>query len=176
MTHILAAPALSITDDERIQLERFAKSRTMAHRTVLRARALVLAADGVANNAIGEQVGVNPNSVRLWRRRFEEERIDGVGRVAPGRGRKSSLPEGTVAEVVALTMKELRADGSTQWSTRSIAKRMNISHDTVARIWKDHCLKPWKTDTLKVSTDQPFEEKLVDVVGLCMNPHQRGGL
>lgn len=49
---------------------------------VLRARALVLAADGVANHAIGEQVGVNPNSVRLWRRRFEEERIDGVGRVA----------------------------------------------------------------------------------------------
>ena len=82
MTHILAAPPPSITDDGRIQLERFAKSRTMAHRTVLRARALVLAADGVANHAIGEQVGVNPNSVRLWRRRFEEERIDGVGRVA----------------------------------------------------------------------------------------------
>ncbi len=81
-----------------------------------------------------------------------------------------------MAEVVALTMKELRADGSTQWSTRSMAKRMNVSHDTVARIWKDHGLKPWKIDTLTVSTDQPFEEKLVDVVGLYMNPPQRGGL
>lgn len=81
-----------------------------------------------------------------------------------------------MAEVVALTMKELRADGSTQWSTRSMAKRMNVSHDTVARIWKVHGLKPWKIDTLTVSTDQPFEEKLVDVVGLYMNPPQRGGL
>ena len=173
MTHTLAAPPLHLSNDERIQLERCAKSRTMAHRTVVRARALLLAAQGVANNEIGKQVGVNPNSVRMWRRRFEEEGINGVGRVAPGRGRKPSLPEGTVAQVVALTMNELPADGSTQWSTRSMAKRMNISHDTVARIWKDHGLKPWKTDTFKISSDPHFEEKLVDVVGLYMNPPQR---
>ena len=173
MTHSLAAPPLSITNDERSVLEKFAKSRTMAHRTVLRARALLLAADGVANNEIAELVDVNPNSVRMWRRRFEEEGVDGVGKVAPGRGRKPSLPEGTVAQVVSLTMNELPEDGSTQWSTRSLAKHMNISHVTVARIWKDHGLKPWKLDTFEVSTDPHFEEKLVDVVGLYMNPPER---
>ena len=173
MTHSLAAPPLSLTDDERSVLEKFAKSRTMAHRTVLRARALLLAAQGVANNEIAELVNVNPNSVRMWRRRFEEEGLEGVGKVAPGRGRKPSLPEGTVAEVVSLTMNELPEDGSTQWSTRSLAKHVGISHVTVARIWKDHGLKPWKTDTFKVSTDPLFEEKLVDVVGLYMNPPER---
>ncbi|HEY5303272.1 MAG TPA: helix-turn-helix domain-containing protein, partial [Acidimicrobiales bacterium] len=87
MTHSLAAPPLSLTDDDRLALEKFAKSRTMAHRTVLRARALLLAAQGVANNEIAELVNVNPNSIRMWRRRFEEEGVAGVGKVAPGRGR-----------------------------------------------------------------------------------------
>ena len=77
-----------MTNDERSQLEKLAKSRTMAHRTVLRSRALSRAADGVANNGIAQRMNVNPNTVRMWRRRFEEEGIDGVDRVAPGRGRK----------------------------------------------------------------------------------------
>ena len=162
-----------MTQHDRAQLEKFAKSRTMAHRTVLRARALLLAGDGVANNEIAQQVGVNPNSVRMWRQRFEDEGLEGVGKVAPGRGRKPSLPEGTVAEVVAITMNELPDDGSTQWSTRTLAQRVGISQDTVARIWKDHGLKPWKLDTFKVSNDPHFEEKLVDVVGLYLSPPER---
>ena len=173
MVHALAAPPLSMTEHDRAQLEKLARSRTMAHRTVLRAKALLLAHDGVANNEIALRVGVNPNSVRMWRQRFEEEGLEGVGKVAPGRGRKPSLPEGTVAEVVAITMNELPDDGSTQWSTRTMALRVGVSKDTVARIWKDHGLKPWKTDTFKVSSDPHFEEKLVDVVGLYMNPPER---
>ena len=93
--------------------------------------------------------------------------------IAPGRGRKASLPEGTVAQVVSLTMNTQPDDGTTQWSTRSLGKFVGVSHDTVARIWKDHGLKPWKIDTFKVSTDPHFEEKLVDVVGLYMNPPER---
>jgi transposase len=83
------------------------------------------------------------------------------------------MPEGTVAEVVRLTMHELPKDGSTQWSTRTMAERMGISNNTVARIWKDHELKPWRVDTFKISTDPHFEEKLVDVVGLYLNPPER---
>jgi transposase len=54
-----------------------------------------------------------------------------------------------------------------------LAKHLGVSKDTVARVWKDHGLKPWKLDTFKVSTDPHFEEKLVDVVGLYMNPPRR---
>ena len=64
-------------------------------------------------------------------------------------------------------------DGSTQWSTRTLAGRFGIGKDTVARIWRDHNLKPWKVETFKVSNDPHFEEKLVDVVGLYMNPPER---
>jgi transposase len=140
---------------------------------VLQAKALLMSADGEAVYEVARRLEVGSNSVRRWRRRFEIEGIEGVGAIAPGRGRKPSLREGTVAEVVSLTMNELPDDGSTQWSTRSMAKHMGISHDTVARIWKDHGLKPWKLDTFKVSTDPHFEEKLVDVVGLYMNPPER---
>jgi hypothetical protein len=93
-----------------------------------------------------------------------------VGVVAEGRGRRPWLPEGLVAEVVRVTLTEKPADGSTHWSTRTLAKRMGISHGAVANIWRDHELRPWKTDTYKLSTDPDFESKLVDVVGLYLDP------
>jgi hypothetical protein len=89
------------------------------------------------------------------------------------RGRKPSLPAGTVAEVVRLTLHEAPTDGSTHWTTRSLARRVGIGKDAVARIWADHNLKPWKAETFKVSNDPHFEEKLVDVVGAYLNPPAR---
>jgi hypothetical protein len=73
--------------------------------------------------------------------------------IAAGRGRKPSIPAGTVEEVLRLTHKERPADGSTHWSTRSMAARVGIGKDTVAKIWADHELKPWKVDTFKISND-----------------------
>ena len=78
-----------------------------------------------------------------------------------------------MAEVVHDTLHELPDDGSTHWTTRLMAERFGIGKDTVARIWRDHNLKPWKVETFKVSNDPHFEEKLVDVVGLYMNPPER---
>jgi len=99
-----------------------------------------------------------------------------VGVISKGRGRKASLPTGTVAEVLRLTHKERPADGSTHWSTRTMAARAGIGKDTVAKIWADHNLKPWRTETFKVSNDPLFEEKLIDVVGLYVNPPARAAV
>jgi transposase len=98
-----------------------------------------------------------------------------VGRIAPGRGRKSWLPEGTVAEVVRVTREETPDDTSTHWTTRSLAERFGIGKEAVARIWRDHRLKPWRVETFKPSTDPRFEE-LVDVVGLYLNPPERAAV
>ena len=116
----------------------------MPHRQVVQAKALLWAADGVANQEIARRCGVDSDAVRRWRARFAENGIDGVGVIAKGRGRKSSLPPGTVEQVVRLTHKELPADGSTHWSTRSMAAKVGIGKDSVAQIWADHNLKPWK--------------------------------
>jgi transcriptional regulator with XRE-family HTH domain len=74
------------------------------------------------------------------------------------------------------TQQELPPDGATQWSTRSLAKRFGVGKDTVARIWQDNELKPWKVDRFKISNDPRFEEKLVDVVGLYLGPPKRAVL
>jgi transposase len=132
-----------------------------------------LAADGVANEEIARQCATTPDTVRRWRGRFSESGVDEVGKIAGGRGRKSWLPDGTVADVVRVTLQELPDDTSTHWTTRTLADRFGIGKDTVARIWRDHELKPWKVDTFKISSDPDFETKLVDVVGLYMNPPER---
>jgi transposase len=150
-----------------------ARSSSLPHRQVVQARALLLAADGVATNEVARQCGTTSDSVRAWRRRFEAEGPDGIGRIAPGRGRKPWLAEGTAAEVVHLTCTTVPDDDSTQWSTRTLAERVGVGKDTVARIWRAHGLRPWRRDTFKLSNDPAFTEKLVDVVGLYVGPPAR---
>ena len=168
-----SAPSLSVSSEQRGSLEKMARSTSLPHRGVVQAKALLWAADGVANEEIARRCGVDSDAVRRWRRRFSELGVAGVGVIAKGRGRRSWLPEGTVAEVVRVTLEETPDDTSTHWTTRSLAKRFGIGKDTVARIWQDHHLQPWKVDTFKISTDPRFEEKLVDVVGLYLDPPER---
>ncbi len=135
------APPLHLTGDQRATLERLARSSSARHRTVQQAQALLLASDGVANNEIARRVGVSANSVRSWRARFQEKGLADFGRIAPGRGRKSWVPEGTVAAVVYDTMHAVPDDGSTHWTTRTMAARHGIGKDRVARIWRVSA--PW---------------------------------
>jgi transposase len=162
-----------MSNEQRAALEVIARSTSAPHRKVIQATALLLAADGVGTNEIARRVGTTNDSVRSWRRRFVSEGVEGVGRIAKGRGRRSWLPEGTVQSVVDDTLHASPDDGSTHWTTRLMAERHGIGKDTVARIWRDHHLKPWKTTSFKVSTDPSFEAKLVDVVGLYMSPPER---
>ncbi len=170
---IVTAPALPVIKDQRVELMRMAASSSLPHRQVVQAKAMLWAADGVANQEIARRCEVDSDAVRRWRAKFAETGVEGVGVIAKGRGRKSSLPLGTVAEVLRLTHKERPADGSTHWSTRTVAARVGIGKDAVAKIWADHNLKPWRVETFKVSNDPLFEEKLVDVVGLYLNPPAR---
>ncbi len=169
----MTAPALSLTAKKRLELKRMASSSTLPHRQVVQAKALLWAADGVPNQEIARRCQVDSDTVRRWRARFVEQGVDGVGKIAKGRGRKSPLTEGTVAEIVRVTCQEKPDDSGTHWTTRSLAKRFGLGKDTIARVWADHNLKPWKVDTFKISNDPRFEEKLVDVVGLYLNPPKR---
>jgi len=173
MLTMRGAPPLPMSRKQRRELEEIARSTSLRHGAVRQARALLLAGEGVPNEEIGRRVGVSSNTVRSWRYRFSEFGVDDVGVIASGRGRKSWLPEGTVAEVVRVTLTESPPDFSTNWTTRSLAAHLGIGKDTVARIWRDHKLKPWKTDTFKLSNDPDFEAKLTDVVGLYLDPPER---
>jgi transposase len=136
---------------------------------VQRARALLLAGQGVATTHIAAVVGVSPSTVKAWRERFAEQGLVKFGEVAAGRGRKPAISEEKIAEIVRATQ-ETTPPGQTHWSCRTMAKAQGVSPATVQRIWSARGLKPHLVKTFKLSNDPKFEEKLIDVVGLYLNP------
>src|SRR5919202_4687041 len=166
-----AAP-LQMTVEQRAQLEVIARSSVRAHREVLHAKALLMAADGVANTEIAQQIGVGRGTVLAWRARFEAEGIERIGKVAKGRGRKASIPQEKVEAIVHDTLHP-PPTAETHWSCRSMAAHAGISKAMVQRIWSSRGIKPHLVRTFKLSNDPRFEEKLVDVVGLYLDPPER---
>ena len=164
-----ATPPMPLTDSQREILVSLSRSRTAPHRQVQRARALLLAGQGVANTQITGQVGVSPSTVKAWRDRFAEQGLAEFGAVGKGRGRKPVLSKDKVAEIVRATQ-ETKPPGETHWSCRTMAKAQGVSPATVQRIWSSRGLKPHLVKTFKLSNDPKFEEKLIDVVGLYLNP------
>ena len=160
---------LPVSDEQRSVLEKLIRSRTAPHRDVQRALVLLMASDGFANTRIASEVGVAPMTVKKWRERFSEDGLKDFSSVRRGRGRKPSIPASKVEEIVRLTLHETPA-GETHWSCRSMAARTGVSPATVQRIWSARGLAPHRVETFKLSNDPRFEEKLVDVVGLYLNP------
>lgn len=165
-------PPLPVTDEQRSVLEKLIRSHTAPHRDVQRARVLLMACDGFANTRIASEVGVAPMTVKAWRERFSEDGLKDFSAVRPGRGRRPSIPTAKVEEIVRLTLDET-PPGETHWSCRSMAKRAGVSPATVQRVWSARAIKPHRVQTFKLSTDPRFEEKLVDVVGLYLNPPEK---
>lgn len=169
---VAPAEALIVSDEDRVALELLARSHTAPVREVRQARALLWAADGVSNGEIARRCETNRSTVRRWRSRFETEGIGSVGRIRPGRGRPPVIDAAKIEAIVADTLHTVPDDGSESWSTRTMADRHGVGKDTIARIWRSRRLRPWKVDTFKLSTDPNFEDKLIDVVGLYLNPPQ----
>ena len=161
-----------MSDAQREILESLAKSQTAAHREVTRAKALLLAADGLASTAVAYEVGVSPSSVVAWRSRFAEEGLAKLGRVRPGRGRKPQIPAEKIDEIVRLTQ-ESKPEGETHWSCRSMAKAAGVSPATVQRVWSARGLKPHLVRSFKVSNDPDFADKVEDIVGLYLDPPEK---
>jgi transposase len=167
-----AAPALLMSDGQRAMLETLARSRTAPHREVQRAKALLLAGEGVANTAIAAEVDATVKTVRAWRERFEDEGLAKFAQVKPGRGRRATIPQAKIDEIVDLTLHS-KPPGETHWSCRSMAAVTGVSSSQVQRIWSARGLKPHLVDTFKLSNDPQFETKLVDVVGLYLAPPEQ---
>ena len=167
-----AAPALDLADTERSVLERIAKSGTAAHRDVVRAQALLMAGEGVPSLTIATALAVSPTTVGAWRSRFAEVGWTKLGDIRVGRGRKPSISDAKIAAIVHDTL-HTKPAGETHWSCRTMAERHGVSHDTVQKIWSGRGIKPHRVKEFKLSTDKRFEEKLIDVVGVYLNPPKR---
>lgn len=159
---------ITVSDEDRVVLERWSKRPKTPMSIAQRARIVLLAADGLNNNVVADKVGCNQATVVKWRKRYVERGVDGlIDEPRPGAPR--TISDEAVEAVVVRTLEETPTD-ATHWSTRDLAKRSGMSASSVGRIWQAFGLKPWLTDTFKLSDDPQFIDKVRDVVGIYMNP------
>jgi len=163
------AVSITLTKDERVVLQRWARGRRTAARLVQRAKIVLLASEGRLNKEIAAELGTFPNLVGRWRKRFAEQRLAGIERDAARGGRKPVTRERVARRIVEATTRT-RPKNATHWSTRTLAKELGVSRSMVHRVWRANGLKPHLVRTFKVSNDPRFVEKLVDIVGLYLDP------
>ncbi|EJE50746.1 hypothetical protein PMI14_04608 [Acidovorax sp. CF316] len=160
---------LVLTHEERLQLQSFARSRSLPAALSNRARLVLASAEGQANNAIAVRLGLTTQTVGKWRTRFIERRIAGLYDVVrPGPAR--TIDDERVALLIKTTLHTKPANGSTHWSVRTVAAETGISKTSVQRYFQLFGLQPHRTESFKLSNDPFFIEKLRGVVGLYLSP------
>jgi len=163
------AYTITLSDDERTDLERLIANRNTPAKVVWRAEIVLATARGLGTGAIHKETGKDKTTIWRWQQRYLDEGIEGLKRDKTRPPGTPPLSEEIKAKVLAKTATETPPN-ATHWSVRSMAKVMGISHTSVQRIWREAGIKPHLVKTFKISNDPEFEEKVTDVVGLYMNP------
>jgi transposase len=165
------AVEIVLSEAEREQLESWTRRRTSAQALAQRSRIVLLAAEGLKNTEIAQQLGVGRPMVTKWRSRFAVERLDGlVDEPRPGQPR--TVTDAQVEAVITKTLESTPRD-ATHWSTRSMAAEVGLTQSAVHRIWRAFGLQPHRQDVWKLSKDPQFVAKVRDVVGLYLDPPER---
>ena len=162
-------PKVTVTDEDRKTLERWARGRSAPVRLMQRAKIVLLAAEGRENKDIADALGVTRQLVGRWRNRYVAQGLAGIEKDAPGRGRKATAREAITAGIIEWTTRRKPAH-ATHWSTRTLSKELGTTRSMVNRVWRANQLKPHLYRTFKLSNDPKFIEKATDVVGLYLNP------
>ena len=165
----ITAASLVVSEEDHRIISRLVQAPSTPQGIVQRCKIVLLAAEGVANHAIAKQLATSRPTVLLWRNRFVRKGSAGLLVIEDGRGRKPEIEKEKIEAIIHDTLKTTPKD-ATHWSTRTLAKKHNVSHDFVKKIWQANGLKPHLIKTFKLSNDPYFVEKLRDVVGLYMNP------
>ena len=165
--------ALTLTDDERAELERRVRSRKIRAEDARRARVILMLAAGESFTTITTVVGCYPDYVSRWKQRFEAERLPGAREVSRTAGDGAHAGDGS-----AHLGQDAAAppDGSTHWSTRKLATVLGVSHVLVARVWRRAGLQPHRLERYMLSDDPAFEQKAADIIGLYLNPPQHAAV
>ena len=159
---------LTVTPTVREELEAFARSRSLPHGLVRRAKIILFAADGLSNKDIAVRVGVSGAVVSMWRRRFLAQGLMGLYD-EPRPGGPRTISDEQVATLIKQTLQAPPPRG-THWTCRTVAIQAGISKSTVHRVWSAFGIQPHRQKHFKLSTDPFFVEKVRDIVGLYLNP------
>ena len=149
-------------------LKRWLRSTTLPQGQITRARIILSLGRGKTPSEVADEQFVSAKTVHKWRNRFLESGLKGLFD-EPRPGRPGTIDEETVNRVLTLTT-EYVPEEATQWSERLMAEHAGVTPYQVRKIWKAADLQPHRLKTFKISNDPAFAEKVVDIVGLYMNP------
>lgn len=161
---------IDLTPQERAELEALTRRRKTAQSHALRARIILRCAEGAHNKDVAAELGISQAMVGKWRRRFVEQRLDGLYD-EPRPGGPRTITDEEVEAIIVRTL-ESQPKNATHWSSREMAKASGVSTSSVQRIWRAFGLQPHRVETFKLSKDPLFVDKVRDVVGLYLNPPQ----
>ncbi|HBA89031.1 MAG TPA: IS630 family transposase [Geobacter sp.] len=157
-----------LAEADRQVLEALLRSHKTPQSRALRARIVLKSGAGESVESIAASLETSTNSVYKWRRRFLESGLDGLLDL-PRSGQPKRLSGEDVKRVLKLTVERIPHE-ATHWSLRLMAKYAGVTTWQVRQIWEAADLKPHRIRTFKISNDPEFAEKVIDVVGLYMNP------
>src|SRR5271167_1116936 len=162
---------LELSQPEREQLLEWTRRPKTAQALALRARIVLLSAQGRSNTEIARRLHISLPTAGKWRQRFLDQRLDGLlDEPRPGTPRR--LSDAEVERVLARTL-ETQPQAATHWSTRSLAQATGLSQSSISRIWRAFSLQPHRSQSFKLSRDPLFIDKVRDIVGLYLNPPDR---
>jgi putative transposase len=167
-----AAP-LTVTADQKRQLEHLVRNGNSPQKVALRSRILLLAHQGTANASIAEQLKVSRPTVLALRAAFAKNGLTAVNGIRRRKRAPKVLTPEVEQRILDTTLKTRPGDGSTHWSVRMLAAHLHISRTIVHRVWQRHDVQPHRVERFKISNDPQFEEKVRDIVGLYLNPPDR---
>src|SRR5262252_9000920 len=160
--------ALTVTADERTELQRRVRSLKIRAEDARRARVILMLADGESYSTIEAVIPCYRDYINRWRRRFVAQRLDGLRSRYCG-STPTVLTPAMEARILAQT-REAPPDGSTHWSTRKLGRLLRIHHNLVAKAWRRARLQPHRFERYMHSDDPNFEPKAADVIGLYVHP------
>ena len=171
MANLYTREIPKLSEAEQDELLRWMRRPSTAQGLAFRARIIFACAEGESDLKIAGRLSTTRETVGKWRRRFLQQRCDGLlDEARPGAPRQ--INDEDVERVITMTLESTPRD-ATHWSTRSMAQTSGMSQSAVSRIWRAFGLQPHRVETFKLSKDPLFIEKVRDVVGIYMDPPER---
>jgi transposase len=165
--------AVHLSSEDRTELARRSRSQRARADDARRARMMLMLADGLPYTAIQAALGCSSATVALWKRRFIDDGLAGLGARHHGT-RPTVLTPALEARILTWTRRP-PPNRATHWSTRLLARKLGVSHTLIAKAWQRAGLKPHRLERYMRSTDPDFETKAADIIGLYLDPpaHRR---
>jgi transposase len=164
------AAGFKVVEADRVMLESWLRAPSTTQGVALRARLILASAKGEGVRPLARRLGISPNTVAVWRRRYRSQGVAGL-RTRARAGRRRRITAAKEQAVISATLRKPKV--TTHWSARRLAKEVGLSPATVHRIWQKYGLQPHRVETFKFSTDPEFDAKLADIVGLYLDPPER---